>query len=49
MFIFYLIVDTNVGVFLYFGLNVKQISQTADYHNFKYTLILNYPFFEKMK
>jgi len=35
MFIFYLIVDTNVGVFLYFGLNVKQILQTADYHIFK--------------
>jgi hypothetical protein len=41
MFIFYLIVDTNVGVFLYFGLNVKQILQTADYHIFKYFLSLN--------
>jgi hypothetical protein len=41
MFIFYLIVDTNVGVFLYFGLYVKQISQTADYHIFKYFLLLN--------
>jgi hypothetical protein len=49
MFIFYLIVDTNIGVFLCFGLYVKQISQTTDYHNFKYTLILNYPLFENMK
>jgi hypothetical protein len=41
MFIFYLIVDTNVRVFLYFGLYVKQISQINDYQIFKYFLLLN--------
>ena len=34
---------------LYSSLYVKQISQTTDYHIFKYILILNYPLFENMK
>lgn len=49
IFINYKLVDTNVRVFLYFGLYVKQILQTADYHIFNYILILNYPLFENMK
>ena len=34
---------------LYSSLYVKRISQTADYHIFKYILILNYPLCENMK